>query len=304
MARRASTAQSASSRGRVQSGWQSVRRARYSAAAPRYLATAILFGFFAIGLRTAFFPPPRRRPGDPVSRGADAPSEDFALQFARAYLSYDAERPGERAPGAGALQLQPARRRRRFHPCRRLPAGALGRGRLRPAGAGRRAGDHRRRPGLQPAPALVSGGKRPPRAGQALELVGYPSLVGAPAVNTRASPPARSAVTEPAVAEVVDRVLRNYLAGAAPNLKADLTADAAVTLPTLRLRVQSFGQMAWVAGPGSGAVLATVSRRATLAATPTRSPTNWGSPTASAPTSTSSRSCRPRADRRPQPKGR
>ncbi|MGA8745668.1 MAG: hypothetical protein WB507_07375, partial [Solirubrobacterales bacterium] len=42
--------------GRVQHGWQSLRRARYTARAPRYLATTILFGFFAIGVRTAFFP--------------------------------------------------------------------------------------------------------------------------------------------------------------------------------------------------------------------------------------------------------
>ena len=83
--------------GRAQSGWQSVRRARYGAAAPRYLATAILFGFFALGLRTAFFPAAVAAPAAPVSRGVDAPSEDFALQFARAYLSYDAAHPGARA---------------------------------------------------------------------------------------------------------------------------------------------------------------------------------------------------------------
>ncbi len=94
--------------------------------------------------------------------------------------------------------------------------------------------------------------------GRPLSLVGYPALVGAPAVATNGAPVARAAVTEPALLAVVDRVLRNYLAGAAPNLKADLTSDAAVTLPTARLHVQSVDQTLWVAGAGSGAVLATV----------------------------------------------
>jgi hypothetical protein len=244
--------------GRVQSGWQSVRRARYSSAAPRYLATAVLFGFFALGVRAAFFPAAAPVPAAQVSRGADAPSEDFALQFARAYLTYDAERPGERARALAPFSSD------------QLAAGAG----FTPATGAQRvlwaevASDQRALAGGQviTVAAQVSSQRLPlylavsvrHDPGRPLELVGYPSLVGAPAVDTRVTPPARSAVTEPAVLEVVDRVLRNYLAGAAPNLKADLTADAEVTLPTVRLAVQSVDQTLWVAGPGSGAVLATV----------------------------------------------
>ena len=84
---------------RVQSGWQSVRRARHSARAPRYLASAVLLVFFALGIRAAFFPGAAASPAQIPAESAatDAPSQDFALQFARAYLSYDAARPGLRA---------------------------------------------------------------------------------------------------------------------------------------------------------------------------------------------------------------
>ncbi len=244
--------------GRVQSGWQSVRRARHGSAAPRYLATAILFGFFALGVRTAFFPAVAAAPPPAASRGADAPSEDFALQFARAYLTYSAEHPGDRARALAPFLSD------------QLASGAG----FTPAAGSQRvlwaevASDQRALAGgrVITVAAQVSTQRLPVylavtvrhEAGRPLELVGYPSLVGAPAVESRVTPPARVAVTEPAVLEVVDRVLRNYLAGAAPNLKADLTADAAVTLPTMRLSVQSVDQTLWIAGPGSGAVLATV----------------------------------------------
>jgi len=244
--------------GRVQHGWQSLRRARYTALGPRYLATAVLFGFFALGVRTAFFPDAQTAPAVRISHGADPPSEDFAMQFARAYLTYDAQRPGERARALAPFSSD------------QLTYGAG----FTPAAGAQRvvwtvvASDQRALAGgrVITVAAQVSSQRLPlylavsvrHDPGRPLELIGYPSVVGAPTVNPRVTPPARSAVTEPAVLQVVDRVLRNYLAGAATNLKADLTADAAVTLPTLRLSVQSVDQTLWVNGPGSGAVLATL----------------------------------------------
>ena len=244
--------------GRVQHGWQSLRRARYTALGPRYLATVILFGFFALGVRTALFPDTQTAPAVPVSHGADAPSEDFALQFARAYLSYNAQRPAERIRALAPFSSDQL---------------ATGAGFTPSAGAQRVlwaevASDQRALAGgrVITVAAQVSSQHLPlylavsvrHDPGRPLELIGYPSLVGAPAVNPRVTPPARSAVNQPAVLQVIDRVLRNYLDGAATNLKADLTANAAVTLPTLRLSVQSVDQVLWVGAPGSGAVLATV----------------------------------------------
>jgi hypothetical protein len=91
-----------------------------------------------------------------------------------------------------------------------------------------------------------------------VRLLGYPSLVGAPSLARTSPPPQREAVAEPALIEVVDRVLRNYLAGVAPDLKADLAPDAEVTLPTRRLHLLEVEQVVWLGAPGSGAVLSTL----------------------------------------------
>jgi hypothetical protein len=245
---------------RVQSGWQSVRRARHSARAPRYLASAVLLIFFALGIRAAFFSgvaSPAQIPGE--SAQADAPSQDFALQFVRAYLNYDAARPGLRAralapyirgaglaPGAGLT----ATRGRQLVRWVEVASDqrALAGGRVITVAAS--VSDQR-------LPLYLAVGVQHPRGGP-LQLLGYPSLVGAPSIATTSAPPAREPVSDPALSEVVDRVLRNYLAGAAPDLKADLATDAEVTLPTRRLRLVEVQQIVWLGAPGSGAVLATL----------------------------------------------
>jgi hypothetical protein len=244
---------------RVQSGWQSVRHARHSARAPRYLASAVLLVFLALGVRAAFFAAPAATAPKPALDQADAPSEDFALQFARAYLTYDAARPGLRARALalyiGGAQLAP-------------DAGfsaARGSQSVRWAEV---ASDQRALTGgrVITVAAAVSSQRLPlylavtvehPRGGP-LRLAGYPSLVGAPSIASTAAPPPREPVSDPALIEVVDRVLRNYLAGAAPDLEADLAADAEVTLPTRRLRLLEVQQVVWLGAQGSGAVLATL----------------------------------------------
>lgn len=238
-------------------GWESVRRARLTAAAPRYLATAALVVFLALGVRAMFFAP-QPPPSPPPRATADAPSEDFALQFARAYLSYDAARPGIRAralapfvpegldSGAGFFAASGAQRVLWAQVASDQWALAGGRAITVAAGVS-----------TQRAPVYLAVTVRHQR-GRGLALVGYPAFVGAPSVDTSASPPSRSEVEDPAVRTVVERVIRNYLAGSAPNLAADLTAEATVTLPTVALRARSLDQLVWAAGPGSGAVLATL----------------------------------------------
>jgi hypothetical protein len=244
---------------RVQHGWQSVRRARHSARLPRYLAIGVLLVFLALGVRSAFFAPAAATAPAPGVSAADVPSQDLALQFARAYLSYDTARPGARAralaPYIGGGQL-PADAG--FSPARGIQAvrwvdvasdqAALTGGRLITVAA---AVSTQRLP-LYLAVTV----EHPP--GQPLRLLGYPSLVGAPAIDPAPSPPQHEAVSDLALTVVIDRVLRNYLSANARDLRADLTPNAEVTLPTRRLRLTEVQQVHWLGDPGSGAVLATV----------------------------------------------
>jgi hypothetical protein len=243
---------------RVESGWRSVRRARHAAALPRYLAIFALALLIASGIRATFFAP---HPVPPIQRRraeADAPSRAFALQFARAYLTYDASRPGRRnralapfvlgslGPGAGFEAPAGEQRVRWLEVASDQPA--LAGGRLLTIAAS---------VSSQAAPLYLAVSVRH-APGQPLELGGYPALVGAPAIAAP-TPIVREAVGDPALTEVVDRVLRNYLSGAARDLRADLSPEAEVTLPTARLRLTELEQLAWLGGPGSGAVLATLS---------------------------------------------
>lgn len=243
---------------RVQVGWRSLRRARHSARLPRYLAVAVLFVFFVLGLRACFFPVKAEPDPPPPVASADAPSRAFALQLARAYLSYDAEHPGRRiralAPYIGEQLLPDAG----FSPASgdqsvewvevASDQRALAGGRVITVAA---SVSTQRLP-LYLALTVRHEHERP------LELVGYPALVGAPSIAPSAPPPLRDPVSDPALREVVDRVLRNYLAAAAADLAADLSPAAEVTLPTRRLRLLSLDQLLWLGAPGSRAVLATL----------------------------------------------
>jgi hypothetical protein len=61
-------------------------------------------------------------------------------------------------------------------------------------------------------------------------------------------------VQEPALRTVVERALRNYLAGSESELQADLASGARVSLPHIGLSLQSLQRLDWARG--TGAVLA------------------------------------------------
>jgi len=248
----------ATTRARVAQARQSARRSRLAARAPRHLAVAVLLVLLALGVRGIIF---RGEPAPAVAAprvSAEAPSEDLALRFARAYLTFDAADPGARERALAPY----------------LPDGVGSDGGFSATHGSRRvlwedvASDQKALAGgrVITVAAAVSGASSPlflavtvrHESGRPLSLLGYPSLVGAPATTTSAAEPSRQAVSDGGVTEVVERVLRNYLAGSAPELRADLTTDADVTLPTVALRVQEVRAIDWIAGPSSGAVLATV----------------------------------------------
>jgi hypothetical protein len=233
---------------------RTIRRSRLLARVPRHLATAALALLACLGLRGLLLAPDASTPALRPPASADAPSEDLALRFARAYLAYDAADPSARAAALAPYVQGGDAGFAADHGSREVlwedvasEQPALQGGRVVTVAAG--VSD-------QPAPIFLAVTVRHD-PGRPLSVVGYPALVGAPAIDARPAEPAREAVTEPEVAQVVERVLRNYLAGSARDLRADLTGDAQVTLPTLSLKVERVGPIDWVAGPGSGAVLAT-----------------------------------------------
>ncbi len=237
--------------------WRTWRHRRYAERAPRYLASAVLALFLGLGIRSCFLAP--AVPQTPRHPAADAPSQDLALQFARAYLTYDAAHPGVRAralapyigggglsPGAGFAPIHGRQLVRWADVASDQPA--LAGGRLITVAAS---------VSTQRLPLYLAVTVNHPRA-QPLRLVGYPSLVGAPSTAPPAAAPAREPVSDPALIQVVDRVLRNYLAGSTRDLEADLSPSAQVTLPTIRLRLDEVQELLWLGAPGSGAVLATL----------------------------------------------
>jgi hypothetical protein len=242
---------------RVQRGWRSARLARHRARLPRYLFLAVLAVLLLLGLRAAVFPP---SVGTPESRppSTDLPSQAFALQFARAYLSYDAGRPGIRAKAlapflgagrlpddAGLIPTEGSQSVRWAHVASDQPALSGGRAITVAASVS-----------TQALPLYLTVTVRHP-PGSPLQIGGYPALVGPPAIVASATADG-DPVEDPALRTVLDRVLRNYLASAVRDLEADLSADAGVSLPTRRLRLREVTEISWLGSAGSGAVLATL----------------------------------------------
>ncbi|HET7445387.1 MAG TPA: conjugal transfer protein [Solirubrobacterales bacterium] len=233
------------------------RAAAVRAAAPRYLILGVLALLLLLGLRSLFYSPSPASPARAAAT-ADAPSRAFALQFARAYLSYDAERPAVRGRALAPFLSDAVD----------ADAGFFASGGSQevvwvevasdqPALTGGRAITIAAAISTEPLPVYLTVTVAHERGGP-LSLVGYPAFVGAPAVSRDAPSIARSPVDDEEVTAVVARALRNYLAGSAQNLKADLAPGAAVTLPTLPLRVRSVGRVEWLGRSGSRAVLASV----------------------------------------------
>lgn len=248
---------------RVESVRRSARLERAKASAPRILLATALAITSAIGVRELIAPD-----GEPEALPArsapDHPLEDFAQGFARAYLSYDANRPAARDRALGAY----------------LPADLDAGAGLVPSGTDDREVAWTRVAQNQEALAggrivVVAVGFKeqaddplylavPVRrlAGGEIALSGYPALVGAPVrARARGALPARESVEDPEILALAERVVRNYLAGERADLAADLAPGAVVAIPAASLSVVSLEEVVWASDPESGAVLATVIAR-------------------------------------------
>jgi hypothetical protein len=226
---------------------------------PRYLLYATCGAGLLASARFAIAPPrPHARAlARAVSPGPDLAAEGYAVLFARRYLSWDATQPqisaqqlapmtgggveanaGLSLPVTGTQHVLWAEvvQARELGPWRHVYTVAA---QTDTAGL-----------------VYLSVGIERDSDG-ALRLSGYPAFVGAPTAG-----PARAAghageVADGALATVVERSLRNYLASSPDELAADLTSDARVAVPSLAMTLDSMEQLSWE--PDGRSVLAVVS---------------------------------------------
>ena len=79
-----------------------------------------------------------------------------------------------------------------------------------------------------------------------MALAGYPAFVGAPSSAPAQTSAETSEVDEPALATIIERALRNYLAASEEELSADLVSGARVA-STASLTLVSISRLSWSA---------------------------------------------------------
>lgn len=231
---------------------RSLRTLRLRARAPRVL-TGLALGLVVVaGLRALVQPAPAAPKGATSSSQLDPRVGAFAEGFARAYLSWDADKPEERE---------------------RLLRGYLSRD-LDPDGGLPPSGGDTRRVAWSAVAAERASGSRinvtvvAERDGEVvylsvpverdrrgfLSVVAYPALVGPPATDTASRMAVESEVEDSQLRAVCERAVHNYLAGGRRNLAADLAPAAVVSLPTQRLELGAVDSVTW-AQPGRWAAV-------------------------------------------------
>jgi Conjugative transposon protein TcpC len=240
-------------------------RIRLARELPRHLLHALTLAGLLASARFALDPPRATVPAALLRRAPaqDLAAEGFATLFARTYLTWEAQDPEAReralapfvGPGMDAdAGLQPPAGSERSQIAQHVLWTQVVQER-EPL-----PGQHVYTVAAQTDTAgllyLTVSVLHP--AGGRLALAGYPALVGAPAsdpAQTSAEGRLRQ-VADPELATVVERALRNYLAGSASELAADLAPGARVSMPGEGLALQSLQSLQWA--PGGGAVLAVV----------------------------------------------
>ena len=235
-----------------------LKRIRVAARAPRFALYATLGVLSLAGLRAALAPAASKPATVSPTARADLAAEQFATQFARAYLTYRAANPDVHQSALAGYINASVGTDAGFTPSASQHANqsvlwasplqdqqALAGGRLVTVIA---------QVSTQPDPVYLTVDVVRLSDGS-LALGGYPSFVGPPQANTSYTPPARQDVTDPQLKAVAQRVATNYLAGNSQNLAADVTPGTRITLPTQTFNVT---QVQSVQSTGPGGVLITV----------------------------------------------
>ena len=238
----------------------SLRALRWRAAYNRHLATVLLLALCGLGVWRTMNPPARVVVRDRATTQVDFAAGAYARRFAVAFLSFSSTDPGARSRALSEFDAR--------------SDGASGEGYLAGARGSRRVlGSEvvQRQVAPQGARYVIGVDTVPDgrmylavtvtrdRSG-ALQIVGFPALVGAPLQGPAAPDPSGTPVDDADVSTVATRALRNYLAGRVDDLPADLTRDAVISVPAQPLRLLRVSELRWERGvPDS--VLATVAAR-------------------------------------------
>jgi hypothetical protein len=236
---------------------QPMWRIRLTRGTPRYLLYATCLAGLLASARFAIAPPSPRLHVPRATTGyqPDLGGEGFASLFARRYLSWNSAEPQQRGleeselggRGAEAVDLRPP-----ASGAQRVLWAQVVQARVAQPGVNvytvAAETDAEGLVYLTVPVARLADGR--------LALAGYPAFVGPPAsAPARLGAPQRE-VGDPTLLLVVSRALRNYLAGSADELSADLTSGARVSLPTRPLNLESVERASWT--PAGRTVLATV----------------------------------------------
>jgi hypothetical protein len=233
-------------------------RIRVARELPRYLLCAMSVAGLAASARFAIAPPTTQLSAAAVRQPAapDRAAEAYAALFARRYLTWNAAEP---QASADALEpfLGPG-----LEPDAGLELPASGEQQVEWAevvqARSPAPGEHVYTVAAQTDTAGLLYLTVPVArtAAGSLALDGYPAFVGAPAAGPAQAAGHLREVLEPALATVVQRALRNYLAASSSELAADLASGARVSLPERPLSLESMQRLDWA--PEGSAVLATV----------------------------------------------
>jgi conjugative transposon protein TcpC len=235
-------------------------RLQASRAVPRWLIAGMALAGLAASARFAIAPP---RPGTrtagsrapaPVDRAAEA----FADQFARRYLTWNGADPetnsralegffgpgfepgaGVELPSTGAQAVAWVEVAQSAEPERGLHVYTVA-------------------AQLDPGAVVYLAVRVTRTPAGSLALAGYPAIVGPPASAGAIAARPRREVEDSSLVLVLQRALRNYLAGSAAELAADLALGAHISTPSLHLSLESMQRPYW-ARPG--VVLAIVQAR-------------------------------------------
>ena len=254
-------------RARVQIERRAIWRLRIAGAVTRYVVWAVALMGVAATVRFAISPPRAERLEVRMPSSDDPAGAGFAALFARRYLTWDGAHPERHQQGLRGFLGDTLDPDAGFQPS----AGGAQEVSWAQVVQARSGPRHDRvftvaadtdRSGLLYLAVDVARD----HSGQ-LHLAGYPAFVGAPmeAAATLEDDASLHDVEDAGLSDVVDRCLRNYLAGSRSNLAADLAGGARVTVPALALRVTQVSSLKWA--PGGGAVLAQVRAEDTTGAT-------------------------------------